>query len=144
MRNDFIIEVVLHPIQNEQVLFSFKLSATFWKMIYVSYSKLSKDSKNCILISVGQPVLELLITFFYCFDPLDLLKLLSIFVCRKLCSERDCLIAHSVLYVCVCSMYVVSSVGKSIMHVCIKNCLWILLHKILFSFFNSPTWRFTS
>ena len=38
-----------------------KLSTSFWKIIYASYSKLSKELKNIIKIKVGQAVLELLI-----------------------------------------------------------------------------------
>ena len=37
------------------------LSTSFWKTIYASYSKLSKELKNNIKIKVGQAVLELLI-----------------------------------------------------------------------------------
>ena len=42
----------------------------FWKIIYVSYSKLPKELKNSIKIKVGQAVLELLIQkqYFDCFD----------------------------------------------------------------------------
>ena len=41
------------------------------KMIYASYSKLSKELKNNIKIKVGQTVLEVLIQkqHFDCFDP---------------------------------------------------------------------------
>ena len=38
-----------------------ELSTSFWKMIYASYSKLSKELINSIKIKVGQAVLELLI-----------------------------------------------------------------------------------
>ena len=38
-----------------------KLPTPFWKIIYTSYSKLSKELKNSIKIQVGRTVLELLI-----------------------------------------------------------------------------------
>ena len=45
------------------------ISASFWKIIYASYGKLSKELKNSIKIKVGQAVLELLIQkHFDCFD----------------------------------------------------------------------------
>ena len=47
-----------------------KIINIFLKMIYASYSKLSKELKNSIKIKVGQAVLELLIQkqHFHCFD----------------------------------------------------------------------------
>ena len=49
-------------LQNYHVLCSISKSSTsFWKIIYASYSKLSKELKNSIKIKVGQAVLELLI-----------------------------------------------------------------------------------
>ena len=47
-----------------------KIIIIFLKMIYASYSKLSKELKNSIRIKVGQAVLELLIQkqHFDCFD----------------------------------------------------------------------------
>ena len=52
-------------IKNRHVLCSIsKLSTPFWKMIPVSYSRLSKELKN-IKIEVGQAVFELLIKTIY-------------------------------------------------------------------------------
>ena len=49
-------------LQNKYVLCSIsKLSTSFWKIIYASYSKLSKELKNSIKIKVDQAVPELLI-----------------------------------------------------------------------------------
>ena len=47
-----------------------KLPTSFWKIIYVSYSTLSKELKNSITIKIGQAVIELLIQnkHFDCFD----------------------------------------------------------------------------
>ena len=58
-------------LQNKHVLCSIStLSKSFWKIIYASYSKLSKELKNSIKMKVGQAVLELLIQkqHFNCFD----------------------------------------------------------------------------
>ena len=53
-------------------VFTSKLSTSFlfWKIIYASYSKLSKELINSIKIKVGQAILELLIQkqHFDCFD----------------------------------------------------------------------------
>ena len=57
------IKGVLHLLHQKltcSVLY-LKLSTSFWKIILVSYSKLSKELKNNIKIKVGQAVLELLI-----------------------------------------------------------------------------------
>ena len=64
---------VLHllPPKAPNVLCSIsKISTSFWKIIYASYGKLSKELKNSIKIEVGQAVLELLIQtqHFDCFD----------------------------------------------------------------------------
>ena len=50
-------------LQNRHILCSiWKLSTSFWKkIIYASYSKLSKELKNSIKIKVGQAIFELLI-----------------------------------------------------------------------------------
>ena len=47
-----------------------KIINIFLKIIYASYSKLSKELKNSIKIKVGQAILELLIQIqhFDCFD----------------------------------------------------------------------------
>ena len=52
------------------VLYLKIINIFFWKMIYSSYSKLSKELKNSIKIKAAQAVLELLIRnqHFYCFD----------------------------------------------------------------------------
>ena len=47
-----------------------KIISTFLKMIYASYTKLSKELKNSIKIWVDQAVLELWSKqYFDCFDP---------------------------------------------------------------------------
>ena len=52
----------LKKLQNQPVLHSIsKLSTSFWKIMYASYSKLSKELKNSIKFEVGEAVLELLI-----------------------------------------------------------------------------------
>ena len=61
----FVLGVTAPPTQSNHVLCSIsKLSTPSWKIIYVSYDKLSKELKNGIDILVGQAVCKLWIKTF--------------------------------------------------------------------------------